>query len=393
MDLIVLGAGAAGVFAALSTKRSASVLVLEKGSHPLAKVRISGGGRCNVTNSCFDPTLLIQNYPRGSKELLGPFHRFGPKETVEWFVARGVHLKTEPDGRIFPASNTSLTIVDCLLNEMRSSGIPIQYQAHIEALHKTKSGFSIELPNQTLHTKDLLLATGSSPQGHLFAQQLGHTIEPPLPSLFTFHTPHSPFLSLSGLTLKEVSLSIEHTPFKERGPLLFTHFGLSGPSVLKLSAWAARALAQKNYRFSLKLNTLPHLSFEAIFAILQKARASHPTKTLAPLRLFPLPAKLWRHFTSPLQKPLASISNKELHALATALQQTSIAVEGKSPHKEEFVTCGGVKLSEVNFQTMQSRVCPGLYFAGEILDIDALTGGFNFQSAWTTGHIAGIEAT
>lgn len=337
-DLIVIGGGAAGIFAALAAKEAhcnAKVLLLEKHAVLLSKVRVSGGGRCNVTHNCLDPKELIHNYPRGSKELLGPFHRFGPKETIQWFESRGVKLKTEADGRMFPITNSSETIIRCLLHEASKLGVEIRLQQKIEKIEK---GFTIYLKDQSsLQTKNLLLATGSSKEGYEWATSLGHTIQKPIPSLFTFNVPTSPLKELSGVVVKECKIHLKDTKLRQQGSLLITHFGFSGPAVIKLSAWAAPYLYEKNYRAELVIDWP-----EVLPKNLQKA---NPPNTFL--------------------------------------------VEGKTTHKEEFVTCGGVTLKEVDFRTMESKLCPGLYFAGEILDIDGVTGGFNFQNAWTTASIAG----
>jgi predicted Rossmann fold flavoprotein len=373
-DLIVLGAGAAGIFAALAAKKenpAASILVLEKTAVPLAKVKVSGGGRCNVTHACFDPRLLIENYPRGSRELLGPFTRFAPQDTISWFESRNVPLKREEDGRIFPVSNRSETIISCLLGEASQLGIEVLLRQRVEKI--TKNGhFEIHLKEGSLLTcHRLLLATGSSPEGFSFAQSLGHTIQPPVPSLFTFNSPTSPLKELSGIALPFVRASIAGTAYVQTGPLLITHFGFSGPAILKLSAFAARDLHAKNYQFDLLIDWAPHLSLpEKVEAL--KNQAIH------------LPKNLWKALEQP------HVSKKELQAFAEKLHADRYRIDGKTTHKEEFVTCGGVTLKEVDFKTLESKLCPRLYFAGEVLDIDGITGGFNFQSAWTTGYLAGM---
>ncbi|NGX38046.1 MAG: Ferredoxin--NADP reductase [Chlamydiae bacterium] len=346
--LIVIGGGAAGIFAALRAKKcnpDARVLLLEKTAVLLAKVRISGGGRCNVTHSCFDPKELTSHYPRGNKELLGPFHRFGPKDTIEWFQGKGITLKTEKDGRIFPATDSSETIIQCLLGEAKRLNVEIGLRQKIQTIEKTEEGFCIHLKEgESLHCKKLLLATGSSSQGYEWAKQLGHTIQKPLPSLFTFNVPTSPLKELSGISATDCELHLKGTSFRQRGPVLITHFGFSGPAVIKLSAWAAPYLFEKGYKADLIINWMPG--------------------------------------STPLPKRLMKKLKQDLHA-------DCFRIEGKTTHREEFVTCGGVTLNEINFKTMESKICPGLYFAGEILNIDGVTGGFNFQNAWTTGFLAG----
>ena len=387
-DLIVLGGGAAGIFAALTAKAahpSQKVLVLEKSAKLLTKVKISGGGRCNVTHSQFDPKALIQHYPRGGKELLGPFHRFQPKDTIEWFEKRGVKLKTEEDGRIFPTTDRSETIIRCLLDEASKLGVEIWTVKKVEKIEKGEH-FTLYCKDQILETRQLLLATGSSKEGHQFAQELGVTITPTVPSLFTFNVPSSPLKELSGVALNAVELKIaSHT---QRGPLLITHFGFSGPAAIKLSAWSARELAAKNYCDILYINWLPQYSLEESAGALLALKKQNPQKELQAANLFPIPKSLWKLFVKNFGK-IRDIPNKALFQLAEKLHRDPYQVEGKTTNKEEFVTCGGVLLQEVDFKTMQSKKCPGLYFAGEILDIDGVTGGFNFQSAWTTGYLAG----
>ena len=358
--ITVIGGGAAGIFAALAAKKAApdrSVTVLEKTSVLLSKVKISGGGRCNVTHACFDPKKLIENYPRGGQELLGPFHRFQPQDTVEWFEERGVKLKTEPDGRIFPTTNNSTTIINCLLDEAKKLGVEILLRQRIE----------------TPPAGTVILATGSSPDGYKLAESLGHTLQPPVPSLFTFNVPTSSLKDLSGIAVP-VQVSLLGTTLTQTGPLLITHFGFSGPAILKLSAWGARFLHDKNYRFEIEIDWLPHIKADPFSAKDQ------------------LPKKLWREFVKDFQKPFPQLSKSELQKLEDRLHRDRYQVDGKTIHKEEFVTCGGVTLKEVDFKTMESKLHPGLYFAGEILNIDGITGGFNFQNAWTTGYIAGTSS-
>jgi hypothetical protein len=374
-DLIVIGGGAAGIFAALAAKNAhpqLSVLILEKTAVLLSKVKVSGGGRCNVTHACFDPKELVKNYPRGSKELLGPFHRFQPRDTIEWFETRNVFLKTESDGRMFPITDRSETIIECLLSEAKKLGIEIRVRTRVQTI---RPGFVLELQEgEVLQCKKLVLATGSSGEGHAWAEGLGHTIQKPVPSLFTFNVPTSPLKELSGIAFAPVKLEVEG--LTQTGPLLITHFGFSGPAALKLSAWAARPLFEKGYKAPLTINWLPSFSIEEI--IKQLKTGDNP---------FKFPKNLWKA----LSGDLSSKSNKQYQALAEKLHADVYAIDGKTTHKEEFVTCGGVTLKEVDFKTMQSKICPGLFFAGEILDIDGVTGGFNFQNAWTTAFIAGAS--
>lgn len=394
-DLIVIGGGAAGFFAAITAKatdQKKSVLLLEKTNTLLAKVRISGGGRCNVTHNCFDPKLLIQNYPRGSKELLGPFHKFQPRDTIDWFEKRGVSLKAEADGRIFPATNSSQTIIDCLLAEAEKVGVEIALQQKISSIEETgDGGFCIRLPDKILQCRKLLLATGSSSFGHKVAESLGHTIEKTLPSLFTFNVPTSPLSYLSGSSAKDCEVEILEAKIAQRGPVLITHFGFSGPAILKLSAKAAPFLFEKNYKTPFKINWLPTLSALEITHRIEEIKTAHPNSALNQKNPFTnISKKLWNALLGEHSHTKgANLSKKALHQIVEKLQSSIYQLDGKTTHKEEFVTCGGVRLSEVNFQTMESRVCPNLYFAGEILDIDGVTGGFNFQNAWTTGFLSG----
>ncbi len=393
-DVIVIGGGAAGFFAALAAKSACpdlSVAILEKSAVLLSKVRISGGGRCNVTHACFDPIALSKNYPRGEKELIGPFHRFQPKDTVEWFASRGVELKVEKDGRMFPVTNSSETIIDCLRAQAKDLGVDIWLRQSIEGIEKTTDGFRINRREQDpIFAKKIILATGNSKEGHAWAEKLGHTIHAPVPSLFTFNVPSSPLHELSGISFEKVKISIAGTPFFQIGPLLITHFGFSGPAALKLSAWAARYLFEKNYCVDLEINWIPDRTSSDLYKELEGLKKRMPNRTLAAENPFGFPKSFWKLFLGSLEeKRLNDISLKELATLAQKLHSDMYQVNGKTTNKEEFVTCGGVALKEVNFKTMESKICPGLYFAGEILDIDGVTGGFNFQNAWTTGFIAG----
>jgi predicted Rossmann fold flavoprotein len=395
--LLVIGGGAAGFFAALAAKGAnphAQVVLLEKSAVLLAKVRVSGGGRCNVTHNCFDPKLLTQNYPRGNRELLGPFHRFQPRDTIAWFEARGVELKTEKDGRMFPITDSSQTIIDCLTREAHELGVEIRLKQKIEKIEKCPGGFQVFLADQEpLFATALVLATGSGKEGHAWAHALGHTIVEPVPSLFTFNIPNSPLAHLSGIAVDPVTVTLPEAKLSQTGPLLITHFGLSGPAVLKLSAWAARELHAANYHAPVKLNWLTGHKEDELFETLRAAKQSHPQQTLAGANPWRLPKNLWNTLIGQLaEHRLSTLADKQLRGLAHHLQNDTYTIEGKTTHKEEFVTCGGIALPEVDFKTLQSKICPGLYFAGEILDIDGVTGGFNFQNAWTTGYLAGTHA-
>lgn len=398
--VIVVGGGAAGFFAAITCAEAcpdAEVTVLEKGAQFLGKVRISGGGRCNVTHACFDARELTARYPRGERALLGPCQTFQASDTVAWFESRGVKLKTENDGRMFPVSDSSQTIIDCLTRSAQQAGVKLLANRSVAAVTKDPAGaFTVALAHgESLTCDRLLLATGgcrAASAGEL-ARSLGHAIEPPVPSLFTFHIDTAWVRELSGVTAGPVAASVPGAKLREEGPLLLTHWGLSGPVILRLSAWGARVLHGSNYQFALHLNWLPQLNAEQIAAELQSRRAGQPARLVVNTPIAPISARLWEQLVlaSGLPRPTrwADLSRSAQHALLQQLIRTELTVTGKSLNKDEFVTCGGVRLSEVNFKTMESRICPGLYFAGELLDIDGITGGFNFQAAWTTGWIAG----
>jgi hypothetical protein len=398
MQLIIIGGGAAGLFAAIAAAEAnprAQVTVLEKNGQPLGKVRISGGGRCNVTHACFDPAELVKFYPRGGAALRGPFTRFQPRDTVAWFSQRGIRLKTESDGRMFPVTDDSQTIVEGLLNAAQSAGVRVVCGAHLSDLAREAVGFTITSGADTYHAERVLLATGSNAQGWAWARALGHTLEPPAPSLFTFNVPDSAWHALAGVSVPEAraTLSVGDQTFTQSGPVLITHWGVSGPAVLKLSAWAARALHDHQYQAELRVNWWPALNAPELLRQLAALKAAHPRRKVLGEGVGPLPARLWERLTEiagiETNRRWADVAKRDVQTLAEAVQRCALPVRGKGVFKDEFVTCGGVRLDEVNFKTMESRRCPGLYFAGEILDIDALTGGFNFQNAWTTGWIAG----
>ncbi|MEM6518390.1 MAG: NAD(P)/FAD-dependent oxidoreductase [Cyanobacteria bacterium P01_C01_bin.70] len=399
-QIIVIGGGAAGFFGAIASAEAApeaQVTLLEAAAKPLSKVRISGGGRCNVTHHCFDPALLVQHYPRGGKALRGAFSRFQPQDTVAWYQRRGVRLKTEADGRMFPITDDSGTIIDCLLGEARRLGVTVRTRAAVTAVEKTAGSFTVWLKSGERLTSDrLLLATGSSPQGHRIAQKLGHTIVPTVPSLFTFNIPERSLQELAGVAVEPVTVKLtvpQAKPLTQSGPLLITHWGLSGPAVLKLSAWGARLLYDADYQARLTVNWLPALTADAVRETLLATKQTVAKRAIVNHCPFALPKRLWRYWVQQtgLDETVtwANLSKKALNKLVEAIARGSFAVHGKGVFKDEFVTCGGVNLSEVNFKTMGSRCCPGLYLAGEVLDIDGVTGGFNFQSAWTTGWLAG----
>jgi predicted Rossmann fold flavoprotein len=398
--VVIAGGGAAGVFAAIACAEAApglEICVFEKGPELLAKVRISGGGRCNVTHACFEPREFARRFPRGERALIGAFQKFQAADTVEWFESRGVKLKTERDGRMFPVTDSSHTIMDCLLGRARAAGVKCTVGCGVEtATRRSEGGFSLQLTDgESIECDWLLLATGGcrAPALGRLAASFGHQLEPPVPSLFTFNIEIPWLRELAGVSVELVEASVPGAGLRERGPLLVTHWGLSGPVILRLSAWGARELHSMNYEFPLRLNWFPELNEPAIVTALQSRRAAQPARSVANSPLAPLPARLWEKLVLaagiPAGKRWADLSRADQHRLILQLSQTEFSVTGKSLNKDEFVTCGGVRLGEVDFKTMQSRLCPGLYFAGELLDIDGITGGFNFQAAWTTGWIAG----
>ena len=394
----IAGGGAAGFFAAIAAacaNRDCEVQLFERTSQFLSKVRISGGGRCNVTHALFDPRMFTTHYPRGERELISPFHRFSAQDTVNWFESRGVSLKREEDGRMFPTTDSSATIVNCLIDEARSSGVQLFARRGIEEANvRSGGGFDLRLSDGTSTACDrLLLATGGarSAIGAEIAHSLGHKIEPPVPSLFSLHIRSAWLQSLPGVSVNDVELSVDK--LRERGALLITHNGVSGPAVLRLSAWGARRLHSMDYRFPLRINWVPSMSEDALRVELRSRREKQPNKRVINSPIENLPARLWEKLVENAGISPATIwtalPREGTNALVRQLRETELTVHGKSLNKEEFVTCGGVRLREINFKTMESRITPHLYFAGELLDIDGITGGFNFQAAWTTGWIAG----
>jgi predicted Rossmann fold flavoprotein len=397
--VVIAGGGAAGFFAALACAEAnprATVQIFERSPDVLAKVRVSGGGRCNVTHACFEPEELVKNYPRGGRELLGPFHRFQPSDTVAWFEERGVALKTEEDGRMFPTTDSSQTIIDCLTREAARLGVRVRTGCGIAEVLKKDRAFNIFLTEDgTVECDCFMLATGGSRgvKGHGLAESLGHTIEPPVPSLFTFDIEDPRLHALAGVSSPNARVKISGTPLDETGPLLITHWGLSGPSILRASAWGARLLAARDYKFNVQIQWLADYDHKRVATVVQDARRHHSRKYVTSWSPMGLPHRLWERLVvaAGINEGITwnTLSKQGAEALGRELCAGEYKVTGKSMYKEEFVTCGGVALKEVDFRTMQSRVCPGLYLAGEVLDIDAITGGFNFQSAWTTGWFAG----
>jgi predicted Rossmann fold flavoprotein len=399
VDFVVIGGGAAGFFAAVNAARmnpELNVVIIEKGSKLLSKVRVSGGGRCNVTHACFVPNELVAFYPRGSKELRQAFSRFSTGDTVAWFEERGVELKTEDDGRMFPVTDDSETIINCLLDEAEKYGVDIATGVGVHQVQPVEGGFNLifEGPYPILFAKNVLIATGGSRamEGYKWIRDLGHTIVPPVPSLFTFNMPNNEITQLMGVSIEPVSVKIMGTSIETEGPSLITHWGMSGPAVLKASAFGARELASLQYKFTAQINWLAGHDEESLFEDLCWYKMQHPAQKVATTSHLHIPKRLWEFLVvkSGINTDLkwGDASHKAIRSLAKTLCADEYPVSGKTTFKEEFVTCGGVDLKEIDFRTMESRIHKGLYFAGEVIDVDGVTGGFNFQNAWTTGYIA-----
>ncbi|WP_299699696.1 NAD(P)/FAD-dependent oxidoreductase [uncultured Pontibacter sp.] len=401
MQIVVIGGGAAGYFGAIACAQAnpkLQVTILEKTSKLLSKVRVSGGGRCNVTHNCFVPSVFAQHYPRGAKQLKEAFKTFGATETVAWFEERGVKLKAEPDGRMFPITDNSQTIIDCLQREAARVGVRVQTGTTVERIEviPENKGYTLYLTGgRQMHADRLLVSTGGNPksQGYDWLRDLGHAIQEPVPSLFTFNEPGSELKELQGISVPQARVRIAGQKLEYEGPLLITHWGYSGPAVLKLSAWGARLFHGMNYRFTALISWVHDQSEESLREQLQSFRQAHPKKVVVTNPLFGLPQRLWKALTGiagiGADTKWAELPAKNTNKLVEALLRMPVEVDGKTTFKEEFVTCGGVDLGQVNMKTMESRLHPGLYFAGEVLDIDGITGGFNFQAAWTTGYLAG----
>jgi predicted Rossmann fold flavoprotein len=398
-DVVVAGGGPAGFFAAIRCAElnpHLRVLILERASQTLGKVLISGGGRCNVTHACFDPAKLVTFYPRGGNELRGAFARFQTMDTVQWFESRGVKLKTEADGRIFPVTDSSETVAECLRLSARKAGVELRVGANLFGVETDlKNGFRLGVRSEAteffIYTKKLLIATGSDRKVLETIKSLGHSVEEPVPSLFTFHVKDKRIDGLAGVTVENTTLKMDS--ILQRGALLITHWGLSGPAVLRTSAWGARELHAKKYQAKLVVNWLGELSFEKATEVLTRNKEwkENARKKVSTSPAFTqIPLRLWKQLVEFVgEKNWADISKGELRRMAEEFTTGELMIEGKGQFKEEFVTCGGVKLDEVDFKTMQSRIVAGLFFAGEVLNIDGITGGFNFQSSWTTGWLAG----
>jgi len=401
-DVLCIGGGAAGFFAAISCAELCPdplrIGIVEATGRVLTKVKISGGGRCNVTNRCEDPRQLIANYPRGGKNLLNGFFKFGPKEMRAWLDARSIQTVAEKDGRVFPSSNTSQTIIDCLVSETDRYGIELFKGQIVKSITKTDELFSVVTRSSEISAKYLIIATGGAPQGHKLAADLGHTITNLAPSLFTLKSTDPLVEGLAGISVEDaaVQLNMGDTTFKQRGPLLITHWGFSGPAVLKLSAFAAREFLKYDYKGKLIVNWLPGLNGEQLWSTIKEHQQQNIKKKIVTTKPVDLPKRLWQRIVAIeglTNGVWGETSDKSLRGLCRSVSEGTYLFAGKGEFKEEFVTCGGVALSEVDLKTFESKLCPGLYFSGEVLDIDGITGGFNFQNAWTSARIAAITIT
>lgn len=392
-DIIIIGGGAAGFFTAINIVEKnpkLKVAILERGKNVLEKVRISGGGRCNVTHACFVPNDLVKFYPRGEKELKGPFHQFCSGDTIEWFEKHEVELKIEDDGRMFPVSNSSQTIIDCFLKATQKLKIDVLTGQSVQELYQGENYWKISTNHEVFSCRKVVMATGSNPKMWELLQNLGHSIIEPVPSLFTFNVKDVRIKDLMGLSTV-ASVKVKKSKLQASGPLLITHWGMSGPGILRLSAWGARELADKKYQFSIQVNWLNETDFEEAIDLLKTIKEENSKKLVSKYAHFELPKRLWENLVKASgiteETKWADVNKKQLNTLAEQLSNAEFQVNGKSTFKEEFVTAGGIDLKEVNFKTMESKVLPNLFFAGEILNIDAITGGFNFQNAWTGGFI------
>lgn len=398
-DILIVGGGAAGFFTAINCVErnpKLKVAILERGKEVLSKVRISGGGRCNVTHACFVPNDLVKFYPRGEKELRGPFHQFCSGDTIEWFEKHGVELKIEEDGRMFPVSDSSQSIIDCFLTATNQLGIDILTGQSVQSIYKATDYWKVDTNHETFTCQKLILTTGSNPKIWELLESIGHSIVPAVPSLFTFNITDKRIKDLMGLSAF-ATVKVKNTNLEASGPLLITHWGMSGPGILRLSAWGARILAEKKYQFALQVNWLNDQLLEETITQLKEIKLEQAKKTVAKKAPYALPNRLWENLvlasSIDADAKWADLTKIQLLNLAQQLTKGTFQVNGKSTFKDEFVTAGGIDLKEVNFKTMESKMHNNLYFAGEILNIDAITGGFNFQNAWTGGYIVAQAIT
>jgi predicted Rossmann fold flavoprotein len=398
MVIAIIGGGAAGFFAALSAKKhfpSHQVIIFEKSAKVLSKVKISGGGRCNVTHDCPDNRLLSTYYPRGENFLRKAFDQFNATSTIEWFEQRGVLMKTFPDGCVFPKSNDSQTIIDCFVNEALKLGVEIRFNQSIQFIEKENNGFQLNTREEKIRVDKVIVTIGGQPKrsGLEWIEKLGHTLIEPVPSLFTFNMPTNPIRELMGNVVENTTVKVEGTKLIGKGPLLVTHWGMSGPAILQLSAWGARVLSEKNYHFAILVNWLDTKKEDALRGELEAIILSHGAKMVGNLNPFPMTSRLWNFLLSKseIQPEIRwkDLGKKNINKMVNTLLNDRYEVSGKTTFKEEFVTAGGIALAEIDVKSMQSKLVPGIFFAGEVLDIDGITGGFNFQSAWTTGFVAG----
>lgn len=392
-DILIVGGGAAGFFTAINIVEKnpkLKVAILERGKSVLEKVRISGGGRCNVTHACFVPNDLVKFYPRGEKELRGPFHQFCSGDTIEWFSNHGVELKIEDDGRMFPVSDSSLTIIDCFLSAVQKLKIDVLTSQSVQSIYKGIDYWKVETNHESYSCQKLVMTTGSNPKMWDVLSEIGHAIIPPVPSLFTFNIKDRRIKDLMGISAL-ATVKVKNSKLSASGPLLITHWGMSGPGILRLSAWGAIELFQKNYQFAIQVNWLNEVTFEEVEEQLKDLKLEHSKKVVCKKSPFDLSNRLWENLVVAAEistdTKWADLTKKQIQNLALQLTRGEFQVNGKSTFKEEFVTAGGIDLKEINFKTMESKLHPNLYFAGEIVNIDAITGGFNFQNAWTGGFI------
>ncbi|MFT5723480.1 MAG: putative Rossmann fold flavoprotein [Bacteroidia bacterium] len=393
--ITIVGGGAAGFFAAIHAAErhpNAQVTILEGSNKVLSKVLISGGGRCNVTNTIWKPEVLVSHYPRGHEVLLEPFQIFNSKDTQLWFENQGVKLKTEEDGRVFPVSDDSKSIANALMYEIERLGIKINYKCRADSFEQTDDSWKIHTNNETIDTDILIITTGGGPAVWRTLEMLGLSIVPPVPSLFTFHCKHPLLQDLAGISFPNVSVKEPNSKIEQSGPMLITHEGLSGPAILKLSAWAARALHDLNYRFQIKVNWLG-LTAKELKAAVQAGQIEHPKKHVINQPLLNIPKRFWTKLCEvsdiPNNRNYAEIGKKQIAKLSENLLQCTIEVTGKSTNKDEFVTAGGVDVDEIDFTSFSAKRFNNMYLAGEVLNIDGVTGGFNFQAAWTGGYLIG----